>query len=221
MTARVVLAVTLLAAGCRLASDPPAVELPPDALPEAPTDTVPEDGPPGTPPGVATPAAGGYVVPVVGVAPADLADTFDDARSEGRIHDALDILAPRGTPVVAATAGRVLRLFTSERGGLTVYQLGTDGRTVYYYAHLDAYAPGLAAGQRLAAGDPVGTVGETGNVAPGNPHLHFAVWTVADSTRFWDGANVNPYDLLTGRAPRVRADAPPAGTVLGDTAAGG
>ena len=144
------------------------------------------------------PAAGaaGWVLPVVGVAPGDLVDTFRAARSEGRTHNAIDILAPRGTPVVAARGGTVQRLFTSERGGLTVYVLADDERTVTYYAHLDAYAPGLADGQRLAPGDPVGTVGDSGNAAPGNTHLHFAVWTIAPGASFWDGEPVNPYDLL-------------------------
>lgn len=157
--------------------------------------------------GVATPGAverlqtapSGLIVPVVGVAPGDLVDTFDDARSEGRRHDAIDILAPRGTLVVAAAAGTVVRLFTSERGGLTVYILGEDRRTVFYYAHLDAYAPGLAAGQPVRAGRAVGTVGDTGNAVPGNTHLHFAIWRIHDPAQFWDGEAVNPYPLLGGR----------------------
>ena len=141
-------------------------------------------------------AASGWLVPVVGVAPGDLVDTFEAARSEGRTHNAIDILAPRGTPVVAARAGEVARLFTSDRGGLTVYVV--SGRTVTYYAHLDAYAPGLAEGQSLQAGDPVGTVGDSGNAAPGNTHLHFAVWRAPDPADFWDGEPVNPYPLLSG-----------------------
>ena len=143
-------------------------------------------------------SAAGLVIPVVGVAPSDLVDTFRAARSEGRVHNAIDILAPRGTPVVAARDGRVVRLFTSDKGGLTVYQLGADGRTVYYYAHLDAYAPRLAEGQQLRAGDRVGTVGDSGNAAPGNTHLHFAIWSVSDPADFWDGTPVNPYPLLSG-----------------------
>ena len=144
----------------------------------------------------------GLVLPVPGVAPADLVDTFTAARDNGRRHDAIDILAPRGTPVVAAAAGRVARLFTSERGGLTVYVIAPDadgGHVVYYYAHLDAYAPGLADGQDVAAGQPLGTVGDSGNAVPGNTHLHFAIWRVDDPGRFWDGPAVNPYPLLGGR----------------------
>ena len=201
--------------GCR-------IETPPDAAPPE-TSAEPglaEVGPPvaagdtarvttdragrARPPGEPVVGPSGLVIPVVGIGPGDLVDTFDDARSEGRVHDAIDILAPRGTPVVAAAAGRVLRLFTSERGGLTVYQLGDatlpgGRRPVYYYAHLDAYAPGLAAGEHVPRGGAVGTVGDTGNAVPGNTHLHFAVWTVTDTADFWDGRPVNPYGLLAGR----------------------
>ena len=146
--------------------------------------------------GRARQAASGWLVPVVGVAPSELVNTFEAARSEGRTHNAIDILAPRGTPVVAAQAGTVARLFTSDKGGLTVYVV--SGRTVTYYAHLDATAPGLAEGQRLEAGDPVGTVGDSGNAVPGNTHLHFAIWRVTDPADFWDGEPVNPYPLLSG-----------------------
>lgn len=148
------------------------------------------------------------VIPVAGVRAADILDTYEDARIEGRVHNASDIMAPRGTPVVAAAAGTVARLFTSVRGGLTVYVLtdtpaGPPGtQTVHYYAHLDAYAEGLAAGQRVAAGQVLGTVGETGNVAPGSPHLHFAIWFASSARDFWDGDNVNPAPLLWGRSTR-------------------
>ncbi len=147
-------------------------------------------------------APSGLVIPVPGVAPDDLVDTFAAARDSGRVHDAIDLLAPRGTPVVAAAAGRVARLFTSERGGLTVNVLvpdGAGGHLVHYYAHLDAYAPGLADGQDVVAGQPLGTVGDSGNAAPGNTHLHFAIWRVTDPAQFWDGPAVNPYPLLGGR----------------------
>ena len=143
-------------------------------------------------------APSGLAIPVEGVRPEDLVNTFDDARGQGRDHDAIDILAPRGTPVLAATDGRILRLFTSDKGGLTVYQLGADERTVYYYAHLDRYARGLAAEQAVRRGQVIGYVGDTGNAAPGNYHLHFAIWTVTDPAQFWDGAVVNPYPLLRG-----------------------
>ncbi len=148
-------------------------------------------------------APSGLAIPVAGVAPGDLVDTFEAARSEGRSHDAIDILAPRGTPVVAVADGEIARLFTSDKGGLTIYQvgdaLGAGGLPVYYYAHLDAYAPGLRAGQRVRRGQTIGAVGDTGNAVPGNTHLHFAIWTVADPDDFWDGTPVNPYPVLGGR----------------------
>lgn len=141
----------------------------------------------------------GLVIPVAGVRPEDLVDTFSDARGQDRAHDALDILAPRGTPVLAAADGRVLRLFTSDRGGLTLYHLGADNRTVYYYAHLDGYAEGLAGGQALARGAVIGYVGDSGNAAPGNTHLHFAMWRIEDPADFWEGVPINPYPLLSGQ----------------------
>ncbi len=136
------------------------------------------------------------LIPVAGVRPEQLQDTFSDARSEGRSHDAIDIIAPRGTPVLAATDGRVLRLFQSVKGGIALYQLGTDERTVYYYAHLDRYADGLAAGRVLRRGETIAYVGDTGNATPGNYHLHFQVYRVSDPKHFWTGDNLNPYQLL-------------------------
>lgn len=136
------------------------------------------------------------LIPVAGVTADQLQDTFDDARSEGRVHNAIDIMAPRGTPVLAAADGTVLKLFWSERGGNTIYQLGTDGRTVYYYAHLDRYADGLTEGRAVRRGEMIGYVGDTGNAGPGNYHLHFAVYIVEDPKRYWDGQPINPYPLL-------------------------
>ena len=167
------------------------------ALPNPRPVNPPAVDPAGAPP--APPAAAGrLLVPVEGIERGDLSDTFTDARAAGRQHNAIDIMAPRGRLVYAAVDGEVLRLFTSKRGGLTLYQLGPDGRTVYYYAHLDAYQPGLEDGQQLAQGAPIGTVGDSGNAAPGNTHLHFAMWRVEDPAQFWDGEPINPYPLLTG-----------------------
>jgi murein DD-endopeptidase MepM/ murein hydrolase activator NlpD len=136
------------------------------------------------------------LIPVAGIRPEQLQDTFTDARSEGRTHDAIDIIAPRGTPVLAANDGRVLRLFRSEKGGITIYQLGPDERTVYYYAHLDGYAEGLAEGRVLRRGETIAYVGDTGNATPGNYHLHFQVYQITDPKHFWTGSNVNPYALM-------------------------
>jgi murein DD-endopeptidase MepM/ murein hydrolase activator NlpD len=135
-------------------------------------------------------------IPVAGVSPEQLRDTFNAARSEGRTHNALDIMASCGTPAVAATAGKIIKLFHSARGGITIYQLGADNRTVYYYAHLARYADGLTEGRLAQQGEVIGYVGDTGNVAPGGCHLHFAIWIVTDPKRYWNGENINPYPLL-------------------------
>ncbi len=162
------------------------VEPLPALLPTAPTPAAPPPYP--------------LVVPVAGVAPGELVDTFGDFREDStRIHRALDILAPVGTPVVAAAPGRILRLYTSTRGGLTVYQGDPAGQYVYYYAHLDAYADGLRAGQTVAAGDTLGRVGTTGNADPAVPHLHFAVWRQRRGGSGWGGAPVNPFEALRER----------------------
>lgn len=144
-----------------------------------------------------SPAPGTLQIPVTGVKASALIDTFTDSRADGRVHDAIDIPAPRGTPVLAAAAGTVERLFTSKLGGTTVYLRSTDRRVVYYYAHLEAYAPGLAEGQVLAAGAPIGFVGSSGNADPAVPHLHFAVLTTAPEAKWYDPATaVNPFPLF-------------------------
>jgi murein DD-endopeptidase MepM/ murein hydrolase activator NlpD len=136
------------------------------------------------------------IIPVVGVKREQLLDTFADARSEGRIHDAIDIPAAAGTPVVAATDGEIIKLFQSERGGTTIYQLSSDRKLVLYYAHLQRYADGLVAGKFVKQGEIIGYVGDTGNAGAGNFHLHFSIAIVADSKRYWEGTNINPYPLL-------------------------
>jgi murein DD-endopeptidase MepM/ murein hydrolase activator NlpD len=157
------------------------------------------------PPPVATaPAAplavapSGLVIPVAGVQAADLADTFGDART-GHVHGALDIMAPRGTPVIAAMPGRVEKIFESEAGGHTVYVRSGDGRWISYYAHLDGYAPELAEGQAVARGGAIGTVGFTGNADPAGPHLHFEIKAMAPGEDWSKGRALNPFPLLTGR----------------------
>ncbi|MBP7675878.1 MAG: M23 family metallopeptidase [Thermoanaerobaculia bacterium] len=139
-------------------------------------------------------------VPVAGVDPRSLEGTFSQRRGGSRSHDALDILAPRGTPVVAADDGVVKKLFTSVRGGLTVYQFDPNEQYCYYYAHLDGYAPGLHEGQVLRKGDLVGFVGSTGNARKDAPHLHFAVNCLDPDKKWWGGTPIDPYPLLV-RAP--------------------
>lgn len=142
------------------------------------------------------------LIPVEGVRAHGLRDTFTEARGAGRPHDAIDIMAPRGTPVIAAADGTVEKLFFSRGGGITVYVRSPDRRLIYYYAHLDGYAPGLREGQAVRRGDPVGTVGSTGNANPAGPHLHFAVHEMRADERWWQGRPVNPYPLLAGGGPR-------------------
>ena len=147
----------------------------------------------------------GLAIPVAGIRPDQLSDTYADARAGGaRVHDAIDIMAPAGTPVLAATEGIVEKLFFSEGGGgITAYVRSPDRRWIYYYAHLQAYAPGLREGTRLARGDAVGTVGSSGNANPAGPHLHFAVHRMEPEEDWHGGTPVNPYPLLvTGGAGR-------------------
>jgi murein DD-endopeptidase MepM/ murein hydrolase activator NlpD len=145
-------------------------------------------------------SASGLVIPVTGVGPEQLLDTFTAARSGGRRHDAIDIMAPFGTPVVAAAAGTVEKLFRSDRGGKTVYIRSPDRTTIYYYAHLDRYAPGLAEKKPVKRGEVIGTVGFTGNAAPQGPHLHFEIQPTTAGSGWWQhGPQLNPYPLLGGR----------------------
>ena len=136
------------------------------------------------------------IVPVAGVQPNQLLDTFSDSRSEGRVHDAIDIAAAAGTPVVAAADGQIIKLFQSERGGTTIYQLSTNQKLIFYYAHLQRYADGLTEGKYVRQGEVIGYVGDTGNAGPGNYHLHFSIAVVTDPKRYWEGTNINPYPLL-------------------------
>ena len=143
------------------------------------------------------PTASGLVVPVIGVQPDDLRDSFTASRSGGRTHHAIDISAPRGTPLVAVEDGHIRRKHWNRLGGNTLYLTSADGRTDYYYAHLDAYADGVEIGTRVRRGDVLGTVGSTGNAR--GPHLHFQVLDRSGSGR---GTPVNPYELLSVPADR-------------------
>lgn len=144
----------------------------------------------------------GLAIPVAGVKPDDLVDTFTQARAGGtRAHDAIDIMAPHGTPIVAATDGTVEKLFFSKGGGgLSVYVRSGDKRWSYYYAHLQDYAPGLREGQPVKRGDVLGRVGSSGNASPDGPHLHFAVNRMEPNWKWHQGEPINPYPLLAGKA---------------------
>ena len=132
------------------------------------------------------------MVPVAGVQPLQLRDTFSEKRGGGRTHRALDILAPRGTPVLAADEGLVLSVRENRLGGRVVFMLDPARRLVYYYAHLDRWADGLAEGQVLEKGDVIGYVGTTGNAPRDTPHLHFQVMRLDDPKRHWDGSPLDP-----------------------------
>jgi len=137
------------------------------------------------------------LMPVAGIDPRTLNDNFLETRGGGiRLHGAIDILAPRGTPVLAADDGVVRKLFTSVPGGLTVYEFDLQEQYCYYYAHLDGYAPGLHEGQMLRKGDLIGFVGTSGNAPKDTPHLHFAVSRLDPDKKWWTGTPINPYPLL-------------------------
>ena len=140
-------------------------------------------------------------IPVAGTMASHLTNTFDDVRGGGaRAHQALDIMAPRGTPVVAVEDGRIEKLFTSRPGGLTIYQFDPTRSYSYYYAHLDRYAEGLTEGQAVKRGEVIAYVGSTGNASPEGPHLHFGIFKLGPEKRWYEGAPLNPFPELGGRA---------------------
>jgi len=143
----------------------------------------------------------GLAIPVQGIKPEQLSDTFTQARAGGaRRHDAIDIMAAEGTPVLAASDGVLEKLFFSGGGGgITAYVRSPDSRWTYYYAHLQGYAPGLAEGQRVKRGQLIGRVGHTGNANPAGPHLHFAINRMEPGEKWYQGTPINPYPLLAGK----------------------
>lgn len=164
------------------------------------------------PPEVPTPAFADFAAlkgrsiafPLRGYRISELKDTFDEMRGRSRRHEALDILAPRGTPVLAVDDGQIAKLYTSKQGGLTVYQFDERQRFCYYYAHLDRYADHLKEGAIVRRGEPVGTVGTTGNAPPDTPHLHFAVFRLGPEKEWWKGTPVNPYPLFLPSGAEVK-----------------
>jgi murein DD-endopeptidase MepM/ murein hydrolase activator NlpD len=139
----------------------------------------------------------GLEFPVEGVDRKELRDTFSDTRGEGRSHEALDIMAPRGTPVRAVEDGTITKLFESRGGGgLTIYQFDPSESFCYYYAHLDRYAPGIREGQPVHRGQVIGYVGSTGNASPEAPHLHFTIFQLTSERKWWKGEPLNPYPVF-------------------------
>ena len=143
-------------------------------------------------------ATDAIIIPVAGVHIEKLKDNFTDARA-GHVHGALDIMAARGTPVLAAVDGKVRKLFTSRAGGITIYETDPAEEMIYYYAHLDRYAGGLVEGKLLRRGDVIGYVGSTGNAPANAPHLHFAISILPPTKEWWKGEPINPYPILTAR----------------------
>ena len=139
---------------------------------------------------------GGLLIPVAGIAPTQLQDTFHDMRGTARSHEAIDIMAALKTPVFAVDDGTLVKLFDSKPGGLTLYQYDPSSTFAYYYAHLDGYATGLVEGQAVKRGDLLGYVGVTGNADPLAPHLHFAVFVLGPEKHWWKGTAINPYPLF-------------------------
>lgn len=174
----------------------------PTPVPAAPAPAPAPSSTPAAEPTANMPAAvmpaSALLVPVQGVHASELTDTFNQTRGGTRIHEALDIMAPRGREVVAVADGKVVKLFNSQQGGLTVYQFDSTERYAYYYAHLDRYAAGLIEGRVLKRGELVGYVGSTGNASPDAPHLHFAIFELGPEKRWWEGRPINPYPLLRG-----------------------
>jgi murein DD-endopeptidase MepM/ murein hydrolase activator NlpD len=172
----------------------PAAVIAPIATETAPPPVIPNE-----PPSMRdADAPRAMIIPVAGVGRSAIRDMFNESRGNRR-HEAIDILAPTGTPVIATDDGMVKKLFTSKPGGLTVYQFDPDQRFCYYYAHLDRYAPGLHEGQLLRRGEVLGYVGTSGNAPKDTPHLHFALIRLDKERRWWKGTYVNPYPSLAGR----------------------
>ncbi len=179
---------TLPRASSSLPADPPAAGESAGAAPAAASRTAPFDGATAT-------GLPRLLLPVEGVRPAELRNTFAEGRP-GHRHEAIDIMAPRGTKVFAVDDGTLVKLFTSVSGGLTIYQFDRTGTFAYYYAHLDRYVEGAKEGAPLRRGDVIGYVGVSGNAAAEAPHLHFAVFRLGPAKQWWKGEAVDPFDAL-------------------------
>jgi len=196
LVARAPKAYTVLAALLLAACGSPAATVRSDPGP-SPTPEPRYERPAGSRPRAYVAPGASLTIPVMGIRPEQLRDTYEDPRT-GHTHHAIDIMAPGGSPVVAAADGSILKLRTGGNGGITIYQLAPDGRTLYYYAHLQRYAAGMREGLLIQRGQVIAYVGDTGNAGAGNYHLHFSVGRLTDPRRWWESENTNPYPLLAG-----------------------
>jgi murein DD-endopeptidase MepM/ murein hydrolase activator NlpD len=178
---------------------PPVAPAPAPAPPPTPVTGTSGRTPSGAGGEIAELAARDLELPVQGVNAEALVDSFHDARDGSRQHEAIDILAPRNTPVVAVEDGTIARLFFSKAGGNTIYQFDPDGRYCYYYAHLQRYADGLKEGDAVRRGQVIGYVGTTGNAPPNTPHLHFAINRLNADRHWWQGTPIDPFPVLRGQ----------------------
>ena len=206
--------VTIFPSGARTIAQPPVeassepveakpggpVEVRPSRPESPPAVTAPEPEPPATSSMSANPFENlrrrNLELPVKGVYREDLRDSFNETRGSARRHEAIDILAPRNTQVIAVEEGTIARLFLSEAGGLTIYQYDPTKTYVYYYAHLERYADGLKEGDKVKRGELIGYVGTSGNAPRDTPHLHFAIFKMTDEKKWWEGTPIDPYSVL-------------------------
>jgi murein DD-endopeptidase MepM/ murein hydrolase activator NlpD len=174
-----------------------AVDDPPNAVVEVPAPTSGRTGviPPSAPEAMDL-TARKLTIPVSGFPAAKLVRSYHDVRNGQREHEAIDILAPRNTPVVAVEDGTVAKLFTSKAGGITLYQFDPGGQYSYYYAHLERYADGIKEGGHVRRGQILGYVGTSGNAPKDTPHLHFAIYRLTADKHWWEGTPIDPYDIL-------------------------
>jgi murein DD-endopeptidase MepM/ murein hydrolase activator NlpD len=198
--------VTIFPAGAAMVTTPLVEAAPSLAVEVRPTKKEEPDPVATPPPAASTPVttanavdalrSRGLTLPVKGIKSSDLRDTFDEMRGATRRHEALDVLAPRDTPVLAVEDGTVARLFLSDAGGITLYQFDPSKEFVYYYAHLERYAFGLKEGGEVRRGQIIGYVGTTGNAPRDTPHLHFAIFQLTNEKKWWEGTPIDPYSVL-------------------------
>jgi murein DD-endopeptidase MepM/ murein hydrolase activator NlpD len=145
----------------------------------------------------------GLQLPVDAALVESMRGQFNDKRS-GHTHEAVDLMAPRNSPVHAVEDGTIARLFLSKAGGTTIYQFDPGQRFCYYYAHLAGYAEGLREGQSVSKGQVLGYVGTTGNAPPNAPHLHFAIFELTPAKHWWQGRAIDPFTVFSTVLPISR-----------------